>query len=425
MRIPGKGDSLFAGINMNLRSSNRTSIATNIQNSNFKKRNNSVIKSSMHSKDEITGIYQHPKILGSSKKFNDKVPKSLLILREELSRKIEDTKKEKSEPSFATSNLTNSSLKPKSDFDDIIKEWSSTNWLKNTPTDLQKPCHILIHDKLLYNNLNLFDIIHSLAMKHVCELRKSVDIDWEKSFYEDCRKSWEFRINELLIGNPSKWTNSETEKKLKTTICDIYRPYVNSNSEGIGKLNRFLKGSFLVRKITINLYKNINYDENIFSKLKNIENLNERNDITIIKNHELTLIPSLDYLNLLKKLNNKRDSPLLQLNVLKYRSILGNKECDYQNLQILKNILTSNKLHHNEKFILITDERATSLEYFRLLKLFNKVYSNYKFKGCVIYLDREHSQREDHFIKKPEYTGKEMYYVAEEFSDIYDIIEML
>lgn len=65
------------------------------------------------------------------------------------------------------------------------------------------------------------------------------------------------------------------------------------------------------------------------------------------------------------------------------------------------------------------------MEYFRLLKLFNNTYANLKLKGCVIYLNRSQALKNKEIIDKKKYTGREMYYVVEEFTDIYDIIEVL
>lgn len=421
MKLP---DSVFAGLNVKLSKIHKNQNVGNIiqHSSRSDKRHNSIIKTPSHSKDEITGIYKQDSFCKNGQKSNakyksdEKVPKSMLALREQLERNVKDAKRDKLISKFATSNLQNSILKPKSDFDNIIKEWSSTNWLKNTPLNLHKPCHILVHDKLLFNNLSLFDTVHKLITNYITEIR---GID-PKAF----QNSWNIELTKLLTKKTEKVSKYQIEKSLRDLIDDVYRPFLNTDT-GKNKFNKLVKDSFLIRKISETLFRNVNYDENIFSKLKNIENLNDRNDLTIIKDHELTMIPSLDYINLLKKINNKRTVPLSKLNILKYKSILGNKSCDYQNLQILKGILTSKKLHCNESFILITDERSTSLEYFRLLKLFNKIYSNYKLKGCVVYLDREHSRKDIRFVNKKNYTGKELYYVAEEFSDIYDIIEVL
>ncbi|GAV30605.1 hypothetical protein PMKS-004119 [Pichia membranifaciens] len=292
-----------------------------------KVRYNSEIRNHPHPKDTVTGIYRQPKILKSAHPNNTKVPKSMLRRRDELNKKLSSEEEYQGihwTPEFATSNLSKTSLQAKSEFDNLIKDWISTNWLNVNPVIQQRPCHILIHDKLLYENMSLCETIYKLIIARVPEITE-----------------------------------------------------------------------------------------------------NASNDITIIKDNELGFIPSLDYMNLLKKINNKKDNSLQHLNVLKYKSVFGNKMNDFQNLQTLKHMLVTKKLHCNEKFIILTGERAISLEYFRLLKLFNKTYASLKLKGCVIYLNRSQALKNKDIIDKKKYTGREMYYVVEEFTDIYDIIEVL
>lgn len=321
-------------------------------------------------------------------------------------------------PDVGTSSVGKTTLQAKSEFDSLIKDWISTNWLNASPLIQQKPCHILIHDKLLYDNLSLCDIVYNIILNHVPELKNNIS-------YERIKILWNNQMDNLLQKRKDNMTKLQIERSFREIIRDVYLPFVKNQDEANIKLQSFVKDSFLIRKIINVLYKNVKYDKKIFDKVKNIENLNERNDITIIKDNELTFIPSLDYINLLKKVNNNESASLKRLHVLKYKSIFGNKVNDYQNLQTLKHVLTTEKLHCNEKFIIITEERATSLEYFRLLKLFNKTYSNLKLKGCVIYLNRSQAKKNIEIIGQKEYTGKEMYYVVEDFSDIYDIIEVL
>lgn len=370
-----------------------------------------------HSRDTVTGIYEHPPVTKSDPKAQEAVPKSMLDLREKLrqNNRAAQTKNPKHIPGFAESNLNGSSLRAKSDFDGIIKEWITTNWLDTRPVIQQKPCHILIHDKLLFENLNLFETIHHLVTKYVPEINVPL---------ETVRGSWNKELTKLMLGKTEKLSKLQTERNLKEMVKNVYSPYVEDSKVGAQRLGHYLKDSLFIRKIISTLNINVKYETDTFGKLKNIENLNERNDITIIKDNELSLIPSLDYMNLLKKINHV-ENPLRQLNILKYKSVLGNKTSDFQNLQILKNILLADKLHHNEKFMIITGERATSLEYFRLLKLFNKTYRELKLKGCVVYLNSEQAQKDEQIIGKPSYNGKELYYVVENFSDIYELIEVL
>lgn len=306
----------------------------------------------------------------------------------------------------------------KSEFDNIIKDWSTTNWLNTTPIIQQKPCHILIHDKLLYENLNLFETVHNVIAKSIPEIAVS---------YQDLQPSLELEVSSVLLGQVEPMSNLMIERSLKKIIKNVYTPYVQSNKDACYKLNRCVKDSFLVRKIFTMLNSNVKFNDIMLSKLKTIENLNQRNDISIIKDNELTLIPSFDYRALLTRLNKRVENPIKQMTLLQYKSILGHKINDFQNLQIMKNLLISDKLHRNERFVIVTGERSTSLEYFRLLKLFNKTYSDLKLKGCVVFVDLEGAAKSKLIpIKKEKsYTGKEYYYVVEEFSEIYDIIEVL
>ncbi|ODQ48053.1 hypothetical protein PICMEDRAFT_15899 [Pichia membranifaciens NRRL Y-2026] len=384
-------------------------------------RYNSEIRNHPHPKDTVTGIYQQPKILKSAHPNNNKVPKSMLRRRDELNKKLSSEQEYQGihwTPEFATSNLSKTSLQAKSEFDNLIKDWISTNWLNVNPIIQQRPCHILIHDKLLYENISLCETIYKLIIARVPEIA-------ENAPYETVKVAWNNEMDRLLQGRQENLSKLQIERGLREIVKNIYLQFVKDSKTATQKVNSFVKDSFMVRKIISSLYINVKYDEKIFGKLRNIENLNERNDITIIKDNELGFIPSLDYMNLLKKINNKKDNPLQHLNVLKYKSVFGNKINDFQNLQTLKHMLVTKKLHCNEKFIILTGERAISLEYFRLLKLFNKTYANLKLKGCVIYLNRSQALKNKDIIDKKKYTGREMYYVVEEFTDIYDIIEVL
>lgn len=311
--------------------------------------------------------------------------------------------------------LTN---RKKSEFDSIVKDWSTTNWLNSTPVIQQKPCHILVHDKLLYENLNLFETVHSIITKSVPEIGIK---------YQDLKQAFEMEVSTTLLGSVGPMSNLMTERSLRKIVKNVYSPYVQSNKEASYKLNKCVKDTFLIRKIFTMLNSNVKFNEIMLSKLKTIENLNRRNDISIIKDNELTLIPSFDYRSLISRTNKRVENPIKQVTILQYKSILGHKINDFQNLQIMKNLLISEKLHCNERFFIITAERSTSLEYFRLLKLFNKTYADLKLKGCVVFMDLESATKKKLIPIKNEqtYTGKECYYVVEEFSEIYDIIEAL
>lgn len=387
-------------------------------------RHNSAIRTPLHSKDSIASIYQHPKTLESKKPANEKVPKSMIMKRDQLNNKSQDLQEKYHgidwSPSFATSNgfLGKTSLQAKSEFDNIIKDWISTNWINSAPIIQQKPCHILIHDKLLYQNLSLFESVNSIILKKIPEILQKAD-------HDTIELIWKSEMNKLLIDKPEKMSKFQIESNLREIVRNVYLPLVRESDSLSYRVGKLVKDSFLIKKIINSLYFNVKYDNKILSKLKNIENLNERNDITIIKDNELGFIPSLDYINLLKKVNAKNKNSLQSLNVLKYKSVFGNKVNDYKNLQFLKNMLITEKLHFNERFVILTDERSTSLEYFRLLKLFNKTHANLKLKGCVVYLDYTQARKNSEVIDKKKYTGRELYYVVEDFSDIYDIIEVL
>lgn len=372
-------------------------------------------------KNSIASIYLQPRNLKTEGLNDKKSPGSSIFRRKhEITSSYTEEGYEgiKWKPDLSSSNTSKTTLQAKSEFDSLIKDWISTNWLNASPIIQQKPCHILIHDKLLFDNLSLFDIVYNLILSYVPELKNNI-------LYEKTKISWNNQMDNLLQKRKDNMTNLQIERSFREIIKDIYLPFVKNQDDANLKLQSFVKDSFLIRKIINVLYKNVKYDKKIFDKVKNIENLNERNDITIVKDNELTFIPSLDYINLLKKVNNNVNASLKKLHVLKYKSIFGNKVNDYQNLQTLKHVLTTKKSHCNEKFIIITEERTTSLEYFRLLKLFNKSYSNLKLKGCVIYLNRSQAKKNTEMIGQTEYTGKEMYYVVEDFSAIYDIIEVL
>lgn len=381
----------------------------------FGARYTSVVKEAAHPKDTIVGIYEHPKIPKHGKGGEEEVPKSILLQDESLRCKKtkENYKSIQWKSEFATSNLSKTSLQAKINFDNIIKDWISTNWLDPKPLIQQKPCHILVHDKLLFQKISLFETVHELLMKRLVGLKIDdhvVKLSWNKEIAKAVSDK------ELL--------NHQLGRVLKDIIRSTYFPFAKVSDKYEKILNKITKDPNFIRLIISKLYKKVRYNDVIFDKLKNVENLNERNDITIIKDKELNLLPPNEYMGLLKHINEKTQDPLKSYGILKYKSTT-NKLDDYENLKIMKNRLKSDSLHQNERFMFITNDRSTSLEYFRLLKLFNKTYASLGFKGCVIYIDSQHAQKYKESVGTTEYTGKELYYVIENFQDIYSIIEVL
>lgn len=410
--VKGSGDSSFQSMKEKL---------LHLSKSNNKKflngtssRHSSVVKNAQYPKDTITGVYHHPSLDVKSKKSSnasdfEKIPKSMSKRYHELK-----NKKLATTTDFATSNLTKGS---KSEFDSIIKHWIKTNWMDSKPVIQRTPCHLFVHDKLLCEDLSLFKIVQNLIVKEFPELANIP--------YEVIEKSWKDELNKVSFQTNQNMSKLQKEKILRNLIKTVYVPFANVSGTVKEKLNKFTNDSYLIRRIITGLGFNVNINEEIFSKLKNVENLNERNDITIIKDNELNLIPSLDYMCLMNELNNKHKNPIKDISILKSKNLLGDKTTDMKSLQSLKGLLLSKKLHCNEKFIILTRERSISLEYYRLLKLFNKVYTGLNRKGCVVYLNGEDARKNREILDNVKHTGKELYYVIEDFSEIYDIIEVL
>ncbi len=395
--------------------------------SNSTTRYNSVVKDATYNKDTITGIYEHPDMFSTLSKTKSEDPNDPLrkIFPKQRKTMQQSTMKRDSElepsdrklkPDFATTNLAKSNLKVRSEFDNIIKDWITTDWLDVNPVFQKKPCHIFVHDKLLCKNLSLLDVVDDAVRKFAPMIKVPRDV---------LQKAWNVETVKVLEHSDRLDTNQHAKLSLREIIKNVYSPDIRGNSTAESLLKALLKDKILHKKLLKSLKGTVSFDQSIYNKVKNFEGLNERNDITIIMDNEINLLPSLDYKSMLRSLNARQQEPLSKFNVLYSRTLLGSKVNDAQNLQALQSLLSSRELHRNERFVMITGERATSLEYYRQLKLHKKLYPSSNFKGCVIYFNPEEAKKTNEVIDPSKYTGKEMYYVAENFSQIYDLINLL
>lgn len=396
------------------------------RSSNNNSRQNSVFKEATYKKDTITGIYQHPDMINSASGTKDKDSGNFKNQLNDLFSKLKEsnavsngTKKpqkskitfqEPPKPNFATTNLANTNLKARSEFDNIIKDWITTDWLDLNPVVQKKPCHIFIHDKLLCKNYSLLDVVDD-AIRNI---NSSINIPRDV-----LQKAWNVETRKVYESSNSQNLN------LREIIKNIYWNNCKLDVPTEMRVQKFLKDKNLEKSLLKSFKKSIIFDEQIFNKVKNFEGLNTRNDITIIMDNEINLLLRFQYNDMLLKLNSKQENPLNKINVLRSKTLLGSKVNDVENLQELEKMLNCTDLHRNERFVMITSERATSLEYYRQLKLYKKLYPASNFNGCVIYFNRDEMKKTDEVINTSKYTGKEMYYVTDDFTQIYDIINIL
>ncbi|VUG19804.1 DEBR0S6_00188g1_1 [Brettanomyces bruxellensis] len=314
------------------------------------------------------------------------------------------------------------SYQAKSEFDAMIKDWISTNWLNADKLSIQKkPCHFLIHDRLAFNGLSVFNAVLLNFKRQFPDLRFSGKNLRQRWYDEFCTMS--------ICGH-----REDTEvirKMLRELVKTVFMPSFKLCNKNPGILDSYITKADFELAINDTLHHSIRANKRMINYLKNFENLNPNNSFTYIKDRELSLLPALDYQSLVH--NSRENTGVFnKFSVLQYDYIFGNKVNDFKNLKKVEDIMDSIPSEKNPYFIIMTGDKQTSLEYYRLLKLMrqtNDDASSFTKKGCVVYLNERPGSETSSFFppdkkKKVDY-GSQLYNIIDHFGEVYDVLEAL
>lgn len=313
------------------------------------------------------------------------------------------------------------SYQAKSEFDAMIKDWITTNWINADQLKIQKkPCHFLIHDRLLYSGLSVFDAV-----------LKNLRLEFPKIRFNrsQLHQRWDDEFSTMTLLNNQR-SRSIIAKKLRELVKTVFLPSFKAFDHDPKLLDDYLNNPDYEAVLAQSISSNIKPNNKMVHYLKNFESLNISNNFTYIKDRELSLLPNLDYIDLLWHAG--RNSPIFKnFSVLQYSYVFGNKVNDYGNLSKIKAIMDAVPATSNPYFIIMTADKQTSLEYYRLLKLLRQVagdVSNKK-KGCVVFLNETVSPTGPTFFppesnKVSNYAGQS-YDVIDHFGQVYDVLEAL
>lgn len=329
-----------------------------------------------------------------------------------------DPKRAKHEGSEQVSvSRSRTSLEVRNEYDNMITDWITTNWLTTDPKLQKKPCHFFFHDKLVYTKFDTFQSIYDTLLAVITATDSKAKIN-----YETAKDLWNREMHTFNDKALDTSNRNMIESHLRTVLKSIFLRYLKNDNQAIESINKELQETKFQRKLLRHFKSVCAINTDIVDKVKNLHNLNVKNDFSIVKDRDWTFLPFINYNSLLKGVNRSNET-VKSISVLDYVSILGNKMNDYKNLQKIQAALASG--HKNNKFMIITNDREASLEYFRLIKLVTK--TDPALKGCVVLLNNTSTEIDilAQFSPPKTYTGKELYYVVDKFNQIYDILEVL
>ncbi|VEU21786.1 DEKNAAC102554 [Brettanomyces naardenensis] len=315
------------------------------------------------------------------------------------------------------------SYQAKSEFDAMIKDWITTNWINVDQVKMQqKPCHFLIHDRMVYQGLSVFDAV----LTNMKVAFPTINFN-----SRDLRQRWDDEFSTMaLLNNES--SASVIGKKFRELVKTVFWPVFKAqNGPESSVFDQYIGDPRYEECVIGTIQKDVVVNEKMVNYLKNFENLNVNNNFTYVKDRELSLLPSLDYLQLLWDVASKKDAQVFRnFSVLKYSYVFGNKVNDFKNLDRIKSIMSGIPSAVNPYFIMLTNDKQTSLEYYRLLKLLKQADEGDSEKnGCVVFLNEAVDSRNSSFfppdnIKVKSYVG-ETYNVIDHFGEVYDVLEGL
>ncbi|QPG74947.1 hypothetical protein FOA43_002285 [Brettanomyces nanus] len=314
------------------------------------------------------------------------------------------------------------SYQAKSEFDTMIKDWITTNWLNVDQVQMQKkPCHFLIHDRMAYHGLSVFEAV----VKNLED--EFPDINLSR---RELRQRWNDEFSTMTLLNNEN-TSKIVSKKFLELVKTVFWPAFKTQRQDAASLlfKQYLNDPQYEQNVIATLKRSVSINARMVNYLKNFENLNINNNFTYIKDRELSLLPSLDYSQLIWDAR-KKNRVFKKFSLLKYTYVFGNKVNDFKNLDKLKSIMNDIPSQENPYFIVLTADKETSLEYYRLLKLAKQAHvGDEEKRGCVVFLNEITGNSTTTSFFPPDNKTRnyaaQTYNVIDHFSEIYDILEAL
>ncbi|GME71858.1 unnamed protein product [Ambrosiozyma monospora] len=307
-------------------------------------------------------------------------------------------------------------LQAKSEFDSIVQDWITTNWVNEQQTQIQhRPCHFFVHDKLLYNNFSLFEALIRLISGSYPSFKITNDSHLDKMKLLWDRGLIQFNIRDkdmkrvLII------------RKFRDLIKKSFFPFARFYPEIKYFINSEMRDHSFFSTFEESVQTNLIVNQATLNELKNLSNLNDDNYFTIIKDKEFSLL-NLDYQGMIKYYVDQNFTAGVALNTIKYKFNFGNKMDDSVNVEKFTNMVAQRKDLHD--FLILTNDQNASMEYFRIIKQINKKIGDSKAsKGSVVFLNNNAAKTDS--LSGEKFYGSNDYYSIKEFRQIYDVLEKL
>lgn len=287
--------------------------------------------------------------------------------------------------------LGKTSYQARSEFDGIVKDWITTNWIQTTPK-VNKACIFLIDSALVQGDT--FNIVWNLIkLRLPSTYVRTLDVN-------EFRAAWEERIRREDV----------KDLEMGMVINDAFSHLLTAEMK---ELLYSLKGKALMDRLSkLGTKRSIN--QSMLDKVSNLTNLCKQNVVAYVSDWQCKVMTSKGVRVNKGKYKARR---------FDYKPIWGDKVSEYKNVDKLRKLVND-----GSNVIWITSGRETSLDYFRLWKLFKKVHPELKVKGCVVLLDTKDKKSKEIDMEREISIGnavKEQYCVVDGFNGVYNILEQL
>lgn len=304
------------------------------------------------------------------------------------------------------------SMDARKERDEMIQHWIQTNWITK---DIKYPqCHFFIHDKMLFDNLDLFDNVYDSIVENV-HLKPETLAKLNKPLL---KQLWDDNFHMNSQGNVNM-----LDYHMKSILQTIFLRFFkgdDGNDRLVNRFNKFIKSNKFQRILSNKMIQKGKLNHDMFRNVSNLVELNSQNSISFINDRDFTFFPEIEPVRLYQELASQQKASIDKYSLWKYKSIMGDKINDYSNIESLTKMLEDK----DSKFMILTTDRDMSHEYLRLLKSMNQMA---KVNGCVVLLEKEPVEMPvlDQIIpQKNHYDANEIYFHANRFNDVYDILEV-
>ncbi|GMG39463.1 unnamed protein product [Ambrosiozyma monospora] len=307
-------------------------------------------------------------------------------------------------------------LQAKSEFDSIVQDWITTNWVNEQQTQIQhRPCHFFVHDKLLYNNFSLFDALIRLISSSYPSFKIT-----NKSHIDQMKQLWNRGLTQFNIRDKDM-KRVLIIRKFRELIKNTFFPFARFYPEIKYFINSEMKEHSFFSNFEQSVQTNLIVNQATLNELKNLSNLNDNNYFTIIKDKEFSLL-NLDYQGMIEYYVDQNFTAGVALNTIKYKFNFGNKMDDSVNVENFENMVAQREDLHD--FLILTNDQNSSMEYFRIIRQINKKIGDSKAsKGSVVFLNNDAAKVAS--LSGEKFYGSNDYYSIKDFRQIYDVLEEL